>query len=1062
MKKLKLSCFLAAAIFIGAFSNISFSQTTLEWANKFSIGASSQTAYDIATDSSGNIYVTGSHSKGYSETDMVTVKYNSSGQYQWARTYNLSPDYTSEVGKSIATCRMGTKTFIYTAGEVYTSGSQYITIIKYDDSGNQIWQRNYDPGTQGDFVAKLITDASGNCYITGGISSNPFVAKLDSSGTFIFNTVVPIPSGYTYSQANDMAIDAAGNLYATGSCDTSNSKYYLTFKYNTAGALQWLKMYKTAETYTSTARSIKIGNSGKIYITGEYYTAPGHFDYLTIKYNPVTGDTIWTKKYNAGVNTGDLGQVMAIDGNENIFVSGMSYVGSYQNIHTVKYDSNGVQKWVRTYSGPGGYSDIVKDIVCDNAGNIYLTGVSDNSYFGKYLTMKYNTNGDVVWTREYDVTVGEFDAANSMALDNSGNLIVTGNTGNSGTDIGTIKYNSAGVQLWTTKFNGAQIIEDRSNGIAKDRNGNVYSVGKSKTGQGGDNIVIVKYDPQGNQKWIYNRGGTFAGYNAYDEGKAITVDSNGFVYFTGTVYAHPSSKNEICTGKLDSNGNAIWFVTASGTYSNHGDDEGNDIIVDTLGNVYITGQLTNISGNLDYITVKYNSSGVEQWTRTHGAIPGGNDIANAITLDKNLNVFVTGFSDGAGTNKDMATIKYSGVSGIQQWVKIFNGNQSQNDFGNDIGIDVDGHVYVCGGLDSGAPIPYAIMLKYLNSTGELRWSHYQNEQNMGGVAYFTSLTLNPSKTYVFATGADQWSSDEIGMIYSRYDTNFYDYIYESNLTEDYDMEGKSIAWHDNFIYIAGNSYSQQEGKRLFIERRNESGNTVFSHFYSGNSPSGMTSNNGIVGGKGNCFFVAGNTYDSITGNNITTLKYSYPFYWLVIHYSLEGPQSAFPYGFQDTIRVYIRNSASPYNILDSSKGVNEYSSFLQFMYVYSYFENASSSGTYYLVLKHRNSIETWSRPAQLFSNVYPNFNFTDSAAKAYGSNQKLLTSTPYNLYGFYSGDVNQDGTIDVTDNGLIDNDAFNFMSGYVVSDLNGDGLVDLTDGVFADNNAFNFVSKITP
>lgn len=79
---------------------------------------------------------------------MVTVKYNSSGQYQWARTYNLSPDYTSEVGKSIATCRMGTKTFIYTAGEVYTSGSQYITIIKYDDSGNQIWQRNYDPGTQ--------------------------------------------------------------------------------------------------------------------------------------------------------------------------------------------------------------------------------------------------------------------------------------------------------------------------------------------------------------------------------------------------------------------------------------------------------------------------------------------------------------------------------------------------------------------------------------------------------------------------------------------------------------------------------------------------------------------------------------------------------------------------------------------------------------------------------------------------------------------------------------------------------------------------------------------------
>ncbi|MBK9331187.1 MAG: hypothetical protein IPM96_02020 [Ignavibacteria bacterium] len=65
-------------------------------------------------------------------------------------------------------------------------------------------------------------------------------------------------------------------------------------------------------------------------------------------------------------------------------------------------------------------------------------------------------------------------------------------------------------------------------------------------------------------------------------------------------------------------------------------------------------------------------------------------------------------------------------------------------------------------------------------------------------------------------------------------------------------------------------------------------------------------------------------------------------------------------------------------------------------------------------------------------------------------------------FAFYGGDVNQDGTIDLSDGSLIDNDAFNFASGYLPTDVNGDGIVDVADAVFADNNSFNFVGKITP
>ncbi|MBK8552920.1 MAG: hypothetical protein IPL53_18415 [Ignavibacteria bacterium] len=324
------------------------------------------------------------------------------------------------------------------------------------------------------------------------------------------------------------------------------------------------------------------------------------------------------------------------------------------------------------------------------------------------------------------------------------------------------------------------------------------------------------------------------------------------------------------------------------------------------------------------------------------------------------------------------------------------------------------------------------------------------------------MTLNPSKTLIFATGIDRFSATEIGEAFIRSDTSIND-IYYSIPHYGMNAEGKSIAWHDNYLYVAGNSYSQSEGKKLFVARRTEFGNEIFTKYLDENSPSGMTSNSGVTGGKGNNFYVAGNTYDSTSGNNITTLKYSFPYFRLTTQYSLEGPQSAFPIGFQDTVKVYLRSAAPPYNLVDSSKGVNEYSSFLEFMYVYSYFNNVTASGSYYVVLKHRNSIETWSRqPKQLFNAVIPSYAFNDSASKAYGNNQKLLTTNPFPLYGIYSGDVNQDGGIDLTDVTLIYNSANNFVTGYVAADVTCNNSVDLTDITIAYNNSVGFVSTKRP
>lgn len=159
----------------------------------------------------------------------------------------------------------------------------------------------------------------------------------------------------------------------------------------------------------------------------------------------------------------------------------------------------------------------------------------------------------------------------------------------------------------------------------------------------------------------------------------------------------------------------------------------------------------------------------------------------------------------------------------------------------------------------------------------------------------------------------------------------------------------------------------------------------------------------------------------------------------------------------DTVNAYFRNSTSPYAIVDSARAViNAISLAGSFT-----MENAPT-GTYYIVVKHRNTIETWSAsPISYTLGSTISYNFTTSAALAFGGNQIQVDASPLR-FGIYSGDVTQEGIVDGSDGALIDNDAFNFVNGYVATDLTGDGIVDGSDGAIADNNAFNFVSIIRP
>lgn len=161
---------------------------------------------------------------------------------------------------------------------------------------------------------------------------------------------------------------------------------------------------------------------------------------------------------------------------------------------------------------------------------------------------------------------------------------------------------------------------------------------------------------------------------------------------------------------------------------------------------------------------------------------------------------------------------------------------------------------------------------------------------------------------------------------------------------------------------------------------------------------------------------------------------------------------------KDTVRAYLRSSVSPYTIKDSAKNIIDSISFSA-----NFTFNNATAGSYYLVVMHRNSIETWSKSGgELFNPLTPlNYDFTAGASRAYGNNLQQVDTSPVR-FGIYGGDVNRDDAVDLSDITLIFNDAEIFENGYVLTDVTGDSQVDLSDLILTFNNSANFVVAITP
>ena len=420
----------------------------------------------IAVDNQGNVYVTGYSSRNGVTSDntiipigdIKTIKYNKAGQQLWVSTYNGPPDL-EDIGVSIA---------LDGAGNVYVSGTSEraskntdIVVIKYNNNGVEQWVSRYNgPGNGNDKANALAVDPQGNAYVTG-------------------------------SQDGDEQNDGTD---------------IVTLRYNSQGALQWAKSYAGAAGKEDEAKTIALPGDGYVYIAGSLVETTSS-DYLLIKYS-IEGNVAWIGWYDGPVKGSDLINDIDVDAAGNVYITGTSQSedGRFGTINmdycTIKYDANGNQKWNRRYDQDQN-KDVATSIEVDASGNVFVNGSSYKDGTLDYLTIKYDgANGNHIWGDRFYVENGCGEVPYDMVMDAEGSVYITGSANRAGncylTDYATVKYKSNGTREWV-KFYAGPALENRARAIALDNKGNVYVTGSSLLSGSVSNgdaeyvIVTVKY-----------------------------------------------------------------------------------------------------------------------------------------------------------------------------------------------------------------------------------------------------------------------------------------------------------------------------------------------------------------------------------------------------------------------------------------------------------------------------------------------------------------------------------------------------------------------------------------
>jgi hypothetical protein len=350
-----------------------------------------------------------------------------------------------------------------------------------------------------------------------------------------------------------------------------------------------------------------------------------------IKYSP-SGNIIWQRSLENFYADQTYASFTITDKQCNIYFT----CQSLQRYALLKYDSSGNQKWVRYYDE--GYCTPY-GLVMDSSGFVYLTGESSTSIY-RIVTIKYNSDGDSVWTRKFDGGATYGCSEPHMFVNNQGEVFIGGyeNTVSQNFNFITFKYNSSGVIQWVSRYNGPANYADKITAIKVDKEGYVYITGVVTMFTNKENNVInsaiatIKYTPTGDTVWYrYYLPNQIQGIGD-NMGQEIEIDSAGNVYIVGRLKEYlVQGSPALWINKYDKYGNTLWTITDTNAFETN-----SSILYNN--HIYLSGS----RGGISYASI-YDLQGNALWRFLY---PPFNNFTfysgKNVFLDKNRNIYLFG------------------------------------------------------------------------------------------------------------------------------------------------------------------------------------------------------------------------------------------------------------------------------------------------------------------------------------------------------------------------------------------------------------------------------------
>lgn len=511
--------------------------------------------------------------------------------------------------------------------------------------------------------------------------------------------------------------------------------------------------------------------------------------------------------------------------------------------------------WQLALSAGYNGNESVSAIAIDAAGNSYITGSYTSSYInfgtfsllnnfagtGDIFLVKIDPTGAVIWAKTFGGADG--DQGNGLAVDASGNVILTGwfasasmtvsttvlnNVGTTSSDLFIVKYDSDGNLIWAKSTGGS--ANDRGYAVSCDASSNVFVTGwytsptinfgtgnLTNAGSATNDIFIVKYDASGTALWAKTIGGSAA-----DGGRACSNDALGNTYVlgsfssssidfgTGALTNTSAGTYDLFLSKYDPSGTALWSTKVGGIY----DEMGNAIAV-SGNNVYLTGSfsspsvifggntaLTNVSaGTSDVFLASYSSAGVANWSKASGGIDS--DEGKCISADASGNAFISGSFISSNMTFGVNTLTNSAAGTKDMFVASFDNTGNSvwalqvgsyaDETGNGIANSSNSNAIHLGGMYNSGSVNFGSSIVYKGCGDDVFYAKLDATTGIHDVRYnFNENAVifpNPSSTGIF-TISNQLENAEIE-IYNVLGENVYSNEHFQN-TIDLSSQAKGV------------------------------------------------------------------------------------------------------------------------------------------------------------------------------------------------------------------------------------------------------------------------------